>query len=213
MQMKLKKLWDVVEEKVFPVRSTELLFNQWNDEDPEYDIEGASAIRRSNLKNYISCFDKSPNAIVIGEAPGPWGCRFSGAPFTSEMLLQSGKLPFNGLPTSKFDKRVSEISGTIFWKEMLEYHPNFFVWNCIPYHPHKKAKSLSVRTPTKKEIKDHSELLAEVLGALGPSLVVAIGRSAETSLNSLGIKCTYVRHPSQGGAGEFVEGMRAIFAR
>lgn len=49
-----------------------------------------------------------------------------------------------------------------------------------------------------------------MLDVLKPERTVAIGRKAERALGLVGAGATYVRHPSQGGALLFEEGMRTI---
>lgn len=205
-------LWQVFEEQVFPVKSNNVLFNQYFDTDPRFDRPDAPEIRRGNLRNYIQNL-QAPEILLVGEAPGPWGGRFSGVPFTGEKPLISGELPFSGRQSSLQRKPYSEYSGSIFWKTLLPYFKNFFVWNLVPFHPHKEGLPLSIRTPTKMETMQFSAVLHVVEGIIQPRIVVAIGRKAEASLGLLGIAHTYVRHPSQSGATEFKSGITKIMTK
>jgi uracil-DNA glycosylase len=90
---------------------------------------------------------------------------------------------------------------------MKAYHPRFFVWNCVPIHPYKAGSILSVRTPTAGEVLRYSPVVAEIIRRLKPEKIVAVGRKAQYSLSHLGIPCDYVRHPSQGGAIKFKQGI------
>ena len=54
-------------------------------------------------------------------------------------------------------------------------------------------------------------LLAETVEALRPARAVAVGRKAEGALRAVGADPVYVRHPSQGGATRFREGMAALW--
>ena len=45
---------------------------------------------------------------------------------------------------------------------------------------------------------------------LKPRAVVAVGRKAEKALGMIDVEATYVRHPSQGGATLFREGVLQI---
>jgi hypothetical protein len=49
-----------------------------------------------------------------------------------------------------------------------------------------------------------------MLDVIQPARVAAIGRKAEKAIGLIGHDATYVRHPSQGGALLFEEGMRTI---
>ena len=131
MLKKFEQLWTYLEEEVFKQPSTPTLFNQYKDTEPDIDKKNAHKTRRENLYNYLSSFKKKPEYILIGEAPGPNGCRFTGVPFTNEVQLLNPKLiPFAGKPTSNLEKPVSGLSAKIFWETLLDYHPRFLAWDC-----------------------------------------------------------------------------------
>ena len=117
--MIFKDLWNLFEMKIFPLQSTVELFNQYNDKDLNVDLPNADKIIRKNLLNYIKSFSEQPSIVIVGEAPGPWGCRFSGVPFTIEKQLCSGCLRFAGHQSSFNDSPYSENAATIFWRVML----------------------------------------------------------------------------------------------
>jgi uracil-DNA glycosylase len=217
--MILDNFWCLFNKKIFTIPSSHGLFNQYKDRNPYVDLINAADIRRQNLYNYFKSFSKKPVVVLIGEAPGPWGCRFSGIPFTGERQLLLKELPFYGKQSSKNKAEIRVRKSTpyvsnsarIFWSVMKKYHPQFFVWNCVPIQPYKKNNILSVRTPTTKEVMNYSNLLSEILSILNPKHIVAVGKKAEFSLSQLGISCTYVRHPSQGGATKFKKGIAKVF--
>ena len=153
-------------------------------------------------------FRRRPRFLIAGEAPGPWGARFSGVPFTSERQLASGMLPFGGRKTSLHEPPYSENSGTVVWGALLPLYPDFFLWNALPLHPHRRGEPLSIRTPRAGELRSFSPLLGEALDILFPSgpvpgQVIALGRKAEYALKLIGAPCLYVRHPAQSGAARF----------
>ncbi len=212
-----EKLWALFEERLFPVPSGPDLFNQYRDTDPEYDLPNANLIRRENLKNYLMCYKKRPPVLLVGEAAGPWGCRFSGIPFTSESQLVQGGLPFKGRRSGRHDPPYRERSGAVLWGALLPEFPRFFLWNAVPLHPHeaegkdKKQKPFTIRAPRLREIKAFCPLLKELWSVLDPSQVVAVGRKAQSALDLLEVPCDYVRHPAQAGATEFRAGIKKIF--
>ena len=208
-----EKLWALFEERLFPILSGPGLFNQYKDTDPEYDLPDAGRLRRENLKNYMMCYRKRPQVLLVGEAAGPWGCRFSGVPFTSESQLVRGGLPFKGNRTSRHEPPYRERSGAVVWDALLQEFPRFLLWNAVPLHPHEPGRKnlLTIRTPRLQEIKAFSPLLKEFLSVLEPERVVAVGRKAQYALGLIGVPCDYVRHPAQGGEGEFREGIKKIF--
>ncbi|MDA8169401.1 MAG: uracil-DNA glycosylase [Nitrospiraceae bacterium] len=198
-------------EKLFPVPSTPVLFNQYKDIDPGFDLPNAAQIRRENLRGYLLSFGSRPEILLVGEAAGPRGCRFSGIPFTSERQLERGLLPFPGRRSSLGETAAySEVSGTIVWGALLPWFPRFFLWNAVPLHPHRagEGNSLSIRTPSRVEIMEFSGMLREISAIIRPSLTVAAGRKAEHALGLIGVECRYVRHPAQSGAEEFKAGIK-----
>ncbi len=204
-------LWTLFEERLFPVPSGPEMFNQYRDTDAEYDLPDAVRIRRENLKKYLMCYKKRPQALLVGEAAGPWGCRFSGVPFTGESQLMQDVLPFNGERSSRHDTPYKERSGAVVWGALLPEFPRFFLWNAVPLHPHEKGRPLTIRTPGVREIKAFCPLLKEVWKTLGPQRAIAVGRKAQFALELIGVPCAYVRHPAQAGAREFRTGVEKIF--
>lgn len=144
----MKKLLD----EIFDIPSTPILFNYYRDIVPDLDLENGAEIRRNNLLNMISCYKQFPSYLLLGEAAGWKGCRFSGIPFTGENLLIRLDFAAQGHKSSLADKPYTENSGTIFWRNLKLYYPNFFVWNTVPFHPHLPENYLSNRTPTREEI-------------------------------------------------------------
>lgn len=74
------------------------VFNPWADADPsDSDIVRAPAARLARLRAHLDC---SPEYLLIGEAPGYQGCRFSGVPFASEALVLEGSMLIRLTPTN-----------------------------------------------------------------------------------------------------------------
>ena len=213
--MVLAKLWDFFKKRIFTIESTPGFFNQYKNRDLSVDVACAARIRRKNLFGYFHSFQTIPPVLLLGEAPGPWGCRFSGIPFTGERQLLAHSLPFSGKQSSRCDPLIGvrrkapyiSNSARLFWSTMLRYYPLFLVWNTVPFHPYKTGNILSVRTPTTGEILKYSDTLVQMVSILRPKKIVAVGRKAQFSLRNLGIRCDYVRHPSQGGAVKFRKGI------
>ena len=206
----LHNVWSLLESHVFPTPSTEDAFNPYRDRHPELDIEAAPARRRENLRAYLSCYDTAPPLFLLLEAPGPWGCRFTGVPITSEAQLVASDFPIDGVQTSREEEPHTEYSASIFWRVLAPYLPHFFVWNSLPLHPHDPDEPLSIRTPRRTEVREWQPLLTGLLDALEPERIVGVGRKAERALTEAGTDPTYVRHPSQGGAKKFEAGMNEL---
>jgi uracil-DNA glycosylase len=204
-------LWKYLEQEVFPFPSNDELWNPYLGNQPELDLPRGDEIRRSNLRNYLASFSRPPRILLIGEAPGPWGCRFSGLAFTGERQFTDGGLPFAGQPTSTFNPPCVERSGTIVWGTLKPHFPDFFLWNCIPYHPYNIGNPLSIRTPRNSEITQFSDILEKIIQMIGAQQVIAIGRKSEYALKRIGINANYLRHPSFGGASAFRLGVSEYF--
>jgi uracil-DNA glycosylase len=225
------RLWQFLQAEIFTLDPSTLpgagpLFNPWLQNDPDVDLPEAPAIRRANLRRYLESLPDRPAVLVVGEAPGPWDCRFSGVPITGERQLVERSLDFGGrvLFTGERSSRTTPAvathikppfkssSSAIFWKLLGPHHPGFVIWNSVPFHPYHAGRPLSVRSPTAREVTLFAERLRRYVAIVEPRQVVAMGRKAEGSLQAMGLGCTYVRHPSRGGAPEFRRGMEQVFA-
>jgi len=206
----LSTVWSLFEDHLFPTPTTDEAFNPYRTRHPELDVDDAPALRRRNLRAYLSCYDAAPPLFLLAEAPGPWGCRFSGVPITSEAQLADPDFPIDGTPTSRDAEPHAEYSASIFWRVLRPVFPHFFVWNALPLHPHDPGDPLTIRTPRRTEVRAWQDLLSGLLDALAPDCIVGLGRKGERALQEVGADPTYVRHPSQGGAKKFEAGMREI---
>ena len=175
-----------------------------------YDLDDAPEIRLSNLLQYLSGYLDSTATLILAEAPGPWGCRLTGIPITAEYELARSDFPVRGKKCTTGSPR-KEYSSGIFWRVMVSHSEKFLVWNAVPFHPHRKGNLDSIRTPSNAELAECAAITDVVLSAFNPSRTLALGRRPEKQLSDLGILSTYIRHPSQGGARMFEEGMLKAF--
>ena len=208
--MLLDDVWTLLETRVFPEPSSDTLFNPYHSTHGTLDRPDAATTRRDNLRSYLACFAERPPLFLLAEAPGPWGCRFSGVPLVSESQLVDDGFPIDGAPTSQEDEPHREYSASIYWRVLQPYFPHFFTWNSVPFHPHDAGEPLTIRTPRRSEVARYEGVVDDLLGLLQPERVIAIGRKAERALDEIEADCTYVRHPSQGGAKKFEAGMLNI---
>jgi uracil-DNA glycosylase len=205
----LERFWSFLETDVFKNTSEEisrqsghLLFNPYNKEKSEDDLEDAWRIRQNNLLGYFRSFREVPRvcALVVGEAPGHRGVRFSGVPFTSEKQLCCDEFfrQFHGHRSST-DKQLNfSRTSEVFWDVMRGYHPKFIAWNCMPYHPYKAVDlPRSNRTPRSGDLKIGSRILGQLWACLQkPLQVIAVGSIAKKALEMAGIQAILVRHPA-----------------
>lgn len=215
--MILQPVWDYIQSHIFEIPTRPGLFNFYASEDAGYDCPGAARLRQENLHAYLESFLCLPTWLLVGEAPGWKGCRFSGVPFTCEAQLAASHrdgppLPFYGRPTSQSGQRLSEASATVFWETLRPRHPDFLVWNCVPLHPHRRDEPMSNRTPVPAEIRAFAPVLAGLVAVLDPVIVIAIGRKAGLALQQAGLAARCVRHPGHGGKRQFQQEIRACLA-
>ncbi|MFQ5571365.1 MAG: hypothetical protein ACE5G0_16940, partial [Rhodothermales bacterium] len=131
--MLLDDAWCLFQEKIFPTPSTDMLFNPYRDRHEAFDLPDAVAIRRDNVRRYLARYEARPPLFLLAEAPGPWGCRFSGVPLVSEAQLVDEAFPLDGRPSSRKETPHSEYSASIYWRVLGPYFPHFFTWNSVPY--------------------------------------------------------------------------------
>jgi len=208
-EKKLSQLRTTLEQTLFDVESTERLFNMYTSVNPDYDVHEAAAIRRANLLAYLSACSQTPELLLLAEAPGPNGCRFSGIPFTAEEQLLSDTFPVVGRQSSNQAMPRSEYSSRIVWDLLAPHFERVVIWNAVPLHPHKPGHPMSIRTPSVSEIRTWAPLIRTLTDHFRPTQVISIGRIAERACSIEGITSRYVRHPSQGGANIFRDQIRA----
>jgi uracil-DNA glycosylase len=153
-----------------------------------YNQYARSELRRERLRAYLQ-LHAHVDTILVGEAAGYRGARVSGVPFTSERQL-TGKGP-------------AEATATIVHRVLRELgiEDDVLLWNVVPTHP---GTATSNRRPTRIEVLDARAFLDEVTRG---RRVLVVGRLAAEALDA-----PYVRHPSHGGAADFVAGLRRTLA-
>lgn len=188
-------------------------FHPYRDRDPALEVADGPARRLANLRSYLRAHEGA-RYVLVGEAAGYNGCRFSGIPFTGENLLVGDEpLPWTEgrrLRRSSADGPLRrEMSAGIVWQALRDRR-DAVLWNTVPWHPHRPREPLSNRRPSRPEIDAGLALLPVFLELFPDATPVAIGRVAEEGLARIGIDARYVRHPSMGGKNAFLAGVRAL---
>jgi uracil-DNA glycosylase len=194
------------------IPSTETAFNPW------FAPSDPGGIRARNLSLYLHDLQRrEAKVLLLGEAPGYQGCRLSGIPFTSEHLLLTGVPALamlgeeHGYRRSTTEGKPSkEPSGTIVWQTLARYNFLPLLWPAFPFHPHKPGNPRSNRPPTAAEVRFGRPFWEEIIEVMGIERIVAVGNVAHASLSAAGIESVKIRHPSQGGKPQFVEGIREL---
>ena len=193
------------------------VFNQYLDLDPassarlSLERPDGAAIRRRNLRRYLEAF-ASASYVLVGEAAGYAGCRFSGMPFTGEaQVVGPDCLPWArglGFEQSSLGELWRERSGEMVWAA-FDGRRDCVLWNAFPWHPH-GDKPLSNRKPKRSELEQATGVLRCFLSLYPHARVHAIGRVSQDTLGRLGVDAPYIRHPSYGGKSAFERGVRAL---
>jgi hypothetical protein len=188
------------------------LFNPWKTFCDLDTPENGPCSRFARLVRHLDCDAK---LILVGEAPGYQGCRYSGVAFTSERLLCEGVIP-RMAPTPRLSMRklpFSEPSATIVWKTLyrLGMAEDTILWNALQMHPFQEHNVWSNRTPSDEEIALGERAMRLLQASFPKARIIAVGRKAEGLLHEMGVRTAgQVRHPANGGAVEFAQGLEAL---
>lgn len=230
MKNKINKL--IVDLKSY--QSTLNVFNQWRDYDEEYDISPkAPSIRLKQLEMFLH--GRIPNAkyLLVAEATGYQGGKFTGVPLTSERILldNHSKIRSSSIlknievmrtsnPNSSKIKEIqrrlgfTEPTATIVWGEIIKSNVSSYeilTWNTFPFHPFNQNRgSLSNRTPKLEELEIGSQYIKKLVKLCPNITVVSIGAHSARTLNKLGIQNIQVTHPANGGARKFREAIKNV---
>lgn len=145
------------------------------------DPPGAATARLNAVTGYLADHWSAP-LVLVGEAPGRHGARWTGVPFTSPRQL-TGTGPSE--PTATIVHRVLSELGA---------GPDVLLWNASVLFPPGN------RDPRRAELDACAGVLERVCRGRE---VLAVGRHAQRATSA-----PYVRHPSHGGAAAFAEGLR-----
>lgn len=154
------------------------------------------------------------NMLLIGEAPGYRGCRLTGIPFTSGVVIKSARHKIFREIGAKIELHevISESTAAMLWEVLDESKPIPVLWNAFPFHPYQSGFPESNRKPNSAEIEEGKRYLELVCELFKPEKLCSLGRIGEAIFTDLfpRRKIIYIRHPSHGGKKDFVRGMKEI---
>lgn len=187
------------------------------------DAAAVGTVQAKNLALYLHRMsDLNPRWLLVGEAPGCHGCRWSGIPFTSEdLLVKNSFLSDGAFSVRDRGNPERDASATAVWKYLAEREFYPLMWNAYPFHPHGEGNVNSNRSPTGRELEVGRKFLQELIGIFGikNENIIAVGRAAEKSLTrfdflkSASRSFKEVRHPSYGGQKEFCKGLDELLGQ
>ena len=190
-------------------------FNPYADLCPVYDLPDAPALRRAALVSVIDrALEQGTDSLWVGFCPGHQGARRTGLAFTDDYVLQAHAERWGvELPRPTTGKMIPEPTTQAVWKELPRIKETVFLWNVFPLHPHKPGKPFSNREPTPQEYAAGREALQELIDALDPMRLVAVGNVAAKEVKGVGGGRGFVkvRHPGHGGQREFASGIRELY--
>jgi uracil-DNA glycosylase len=193
----------------------------------------APAIRRRQLAAYLARRQDSARLMLVAEAPGYQGARFTGIAMTCERTLlgqkpgvtpeavlgpgaQGTRTSHSGIGRNGPEKAhgFCEPTASIVWRELvaLGLTDRVVLWNVFPFHPHREASPLTNRTPSYADVAAHLDILAHLQGLVPAARVICIGNTARDHLRPLAPDLPTLRHPANGGASKFREGLRGVVA-
>jgi hypothetical protein len=188
--------------------------NPYREAFPELDGPAAARRRRENLEGYLERVG-TPRLVLLGEALGYRGGRFSGIAFTSERQLagpDDRRLPWAGCPPFRSTSRKPELwlepSGSVVWDALGGDARGVLLWNTFPWHPYAAKGPLSNRTPERNLVAANLHVLEALLAEVAGARVFAVGRTAQAALALLGVEAPALRHPAHGGAALFRQQLR-----
>ena len=213
--------------------SSPYVYNPWNDFDERYDTnQRASSIRRKQLQAYLEQRLERAKILIIAEAVGYQGGRFTGIAMTCERMLLghhptvTPSMVCTGLepkrtsnPKSEYiikpiqkEKGFNEPTDSVVWNAMLEANIDPYevvLWNIFPFHPFKGIDGLTNRTPTKQELDLGWIYTKQLLDLFPQAQIIGVGQKASLTLSDYGIDVqATLRHPANGGAGLYKQQFR-----
>lgn len=190
------------------------LVNPYAVHQPRHDVAEGARMRQENLEAHIEAVldGDGPDVLLVGEAPGWRGARFTGVPFSSERLILDGAVPGAGHATSLHGPHA-EATATVVRRVEAELGIRALAWNALPYHPTLPGRPLTNRSPTRAELRRHAPVLHGIVAAVPDVPVVAVGRAAQRCLREAAVPHRHVVHPGRGRARPFSDQLRQIIDR
>lgn len=190
------------------------VFNPYRDRCEVHDLADAPAVRRRNLRTYLSAIESlNTDTIWMGRDLGYRGGRRTGLALTDERNLPALAASYPGAAPSKATKGpvVAERTAAEIWAVLERLMRRPLLWNVFPFHPHEAEDPLSNRRFTRAELERVNELNRELASWLKIRRIICIGQDAASYAATFGVDVECVRHPSYGGVKDFRAGIGKIY--
>ena len=154
-------------------RSNGPVGNPWADCDLDFDIdEHAPRYRSDHLRAYLNARLNTAEALLIAEAPGYQGAKFSGIPMTCERTLlghrrgvsrgdvfdetierhRTSRPPEASSKQAVRRRGFCEPTAAYVWSGMADQaglSKKIVLWNLFGFHPHQATNTLTNRAPNR----------------------------------------------------------------
>lgn len=190
------------------------VFNPYADLCPMHDREGATDVRRSNLRTYLASIQEiGVDTIWMGRDLGYRGGRRTGLALTDESHLSAMKqcYPGSNAERATIGLPLAERTATEIWSALRQLSIPPLLWNVFPFHPHEPDDEMSNRRFSARELRVVDSLNRELVRWLKIRRIVCIGQDAAKYASSLNVEVECVRHPSYGGVSEFRSGIQRLY--
>ncbi len=209
----------------------EQITNPWNGFDLRFDENAFAPEHRTiHLKAYLDERLDTAEALLIAEAPGYQGARFSGIPMTCERTLlghrtsvskgdvfseavKRNRTSSKGASTKAIvmQKGFCEPTAAYVWGYMSQnagLTRKIVLWNIYAFHPHPATHPLKNRTPTEDEILANRPILEAFLKMFPDRPILSIGNESQKYLRIWGRQINmFTRHPANAGGSIFRENL------
>ncbi len=177
-----------------------------------------NAVRRANLRLYLSeMLERSPDVLLVGEAPGFRGMRITGVPFTNRTMFEGPANSFGLFGAGRGYVLPPDAAGvpaeptaTVMWQVLAELEFLPLLWSAFPWHPHLRGQPGTNRTPRPAETAVGTPFWQALAELFAVRRLVAVGNVAHRSLLQAGLDVPKVRHPSHGGRTRFRQGLQEL---
>jgi hypothetical protein len=209
-------------------RSNGPVGNPWVDYDRDFDIDEAPRHRSNHLRSYLNARLNTAEALLIAEAPGYQGAKFSGIPMTCERTLLGHRRGVScadafdetieryrtSRPPEALSKAVKlrgfcEPTAAYVWGHMANrpgLPKKIVLWNLFAFHPHEDTDTLTNRKPKDPEILRNQPVLEAFLRLFPDRPILSIGNISKEYLTRWGHRYElFTRHPANGGGAVFRE--------
>ena len=172
-----------------------------------------------NLLLYLTQMNqRKPKTMLLGEAPGYKGCKLTGVPFTSERIIsRSNRFDLFGYSEDIWNlleernvKLQTESTATIVWEILEKYNFCPLLWNSYPFYTFDKKNDKPNRQPSEKELKEGQKFTIELIKIFKIKNIIALGKSAQRTLDLSGIPYFPVKHPAYGNKEAFEKEIKKL---